>query len=156
MNLDIKIIAIGKIKFDYIKEGIKDYAKRLKRFCRLEILELKERSVEKMEKEKIKNLEGDEILKKVNKGYIVVLDKKGKQLASEEFSEVFKEIRDFKGGKIIFIIGGAFGLPDKVLKKADLVLSFSKMTFPHQLFRLILLEQIYRAFKILEGSDYHK
>ncbi len=155
--MKIKILAVGKIKFNYLDEGIEDYSKRLAKVCDLEIIEMKEQSTEKMEEEKIKDLEGKNILKKLDKdSYKIVLDGLGKQFTSEEFSEMIKEVRDFKDGKLTFIIGGAFGLSEEVLKQADLVLSFSKMTFAHQLFRLVLLEQIYRSFEILKGTKYHK
>lgn len=155
--MKIKIIAVGKIKFDYLKEGIGDYSKRLEKVCDLQIEEVKEQSAGKMEENKIRQAEGENILKKLDKDfYKIALDSRGEQFTSERFSDLLKEARDFKSGKLAFIVGGAYGLPEKVLKKADLILSFSEMTFAHQLFRLILLEQIYRAFEILKASKYHK
>lgn len=149
--LHLQIIQIGKTKEKYLKEGINEYLKRLKSFCKIEIITLKEK---KGDRAKIIKQEGEEIIKKIDKSsFVVVLDDKGKQKSSEEFAEFILGIQ--QKGKVTFIIGGAYGLPEEVIKSADFVLSLSKMTFTHQMIRIILWEQIYRAFSIIEGKSYH-
>jgi len=156
--MKIKIIAISKNKFDYINQGELDYLQRLKKYAQIEILNLKEEPITKNRpSEEIMAKEGEGMLVKINKDYYnIALHVMGKQMASEEFADLLKEIRDFKNNKVCFFIGGPLGLDQKVLAKVDLALSFSKMTFTHQLIRLLLLEQIYRGFEILAGSAYHK
>ena len=156
--MKIKIISISKNKFDYISSGEQDYLGRLKKYAEVEILNLKEEPITKNRSvDEIIEIEGERILQKLDKDYFTVaLHIMGKQMTSEEFSDLIEEIRDFKGAKICFIIGGPLGLSQKVLAQANLVLSFSKMTFTHQLIRLLLLEQIYRAFEILAKTQYHK
>jgi len=156
--MKIKIISISKNKFDYISAGEQDYLSRLQRYADLEILNLKEEPMTKNRPEdEIMEIEGKRILAKLDKDYFTIaLHVMGKQMVSEEFADLIEEIRDFKGAKICFVIGGPLGLSQRVLDEADFVLSFSKMTFTHQLIRLLLLEQIYRAFEILKGTEYHK
>lgn len=156
--MKIKIISISKNKFNYISAGEQDYLGRLQRYADLEILNLKEEPMTKNRPEdEIMEIEGERILAKLDKDYFTIaLHVMGNQMSSEEFADFMEEIRDFKGAKICFVIGGPLGLSQKVLDKANLVLSFSKMTFTHQLIRLLLLEQIYRAFEILKGTEYHK
>ena len=142
----IKIICIGKIKEKYLREAIEDYVKRIKKYTNFEIIELKDENDQDIKKA-IK-VEGENILKYVNtKDYIITLEVKGEQLSSEKFAEKITKI-NIDYSNICFIIGGSNGLSEDVLKKKKFSLSFSKMTFPHQLFRVILLEQIYRAYKI--------
>jgi 23S rRNA (pseudouridine1915-N3)-methyltransferase len=155
--MKIKIIAISKNKFEYISAGEADYLKRLKKYAQVEILNLKEEPIKSQPIDDILAKEGERILKNLDDDfYTIALHVMGNEKTSFEFAQKLEEIRDFKGGKICFIIGGPLGLDQKVLAKADLALSFSKMTFTHQLIRLLLLEQIYRGFEILAGTEYHK
>ena len=150
----IKIICIGKIKEKYLREAIEDYVKRIKKYTNFEIIELKDENDQDIKKA-IK-VEGENILKYVNtKDYIITLEVKGEQLSSEKFAEKITKI-NIDYSNICFIIGGSNGLSEDVLKKKKFSLSISKMTFPHQLFRVILLEQIYRAYKIKNNETYHK
>ena len=157
--MKIKIIAVGKIKEKYLKEAIDEYKKRLLKFCSLNIVEIPE-SVAKVENDaNIKmslDVERKEILKNIKNEYVIVLDIKGKEFSTIEFEEELKSIKLKGQSDIAFIIGSSYGLSDEVKKCASLKLSFSKMTFPHQLFRVILLEQLYRAFKIENNEPYHK
>lgn len=157
--MKINLIAVGKIKEKYLKDAIDEYAKRLSKFCSLNIIEVNE-SVAKVENEsnKKKSLEDEaqSIISKLKNEYVIALDIDGKEYSTIEISKKIKEIT-LKGiSEISFIIGGSYGLDDSVKKRADLRLSFSRLTFPHQLFRVILLEQIYRVFKIINNEPYHK
>ncbi|WP_409227322.1 23S rRNA (pseudouridine(1915)-N(3))-methyltransferase RlmH [Gudongella sp. SC589] len=159
MNIDV--VAVGKIKEKYLNEGIKEYSKRLSRYCSLGIIEVDdEKAPENLshkEMEMIKDREGEKILSKIPSGaYVVALAIEGKQLSSEALSEKLGDIMVEGNSHIIFVIGGSLGLSKEVLKRANLKLSFSKMTFPHQLMRMILMEQIYRAFRIMRNEPYHK
>lgn len=152
--LHVTILAVGKVKEEYLREGIAEYEKRLRPYVRLKIIELPDEAL-RQNIEKAKEIEGEKILKEVKDGtYMVVLDPKGKQLSSEEFGEWFGA-REMSGQEVVLVIGGASGLADKVKNRADEALSFSRLTFPHQLFRLILMEQVYRAYKILRREPYH-
>jgi len=153
----IKIITISKTKLEY-SEAEAEFLKRLQRYAEVEVLNLKEEPITKNRlAEEIMGIEGERILDKLNKDYFnIALHSLGQQKTSEEFANLIEEVRDFKSARICFIIGGPLGLSEKVLTNVDLVLSFSKMTFTHQLIRVLLLEQIYRAFEILAGSEYHK
>ena len=147
----IKIICVGKIKETYFKDALKEYEKRLSKYTKLEIIELPDFSYD--EKKEVVE-EGKNILNKINeKDFVVTLEINGKNLSSEELSDfINKNI----SRNIIFVIGGSNGLSSSVLDRSDYRLSFSKLTFPHQLFRVILLEQIYRSFKIINNEAYHK
>lgn len=149
----IKIICVGKIKEKFYKEAIFEYEKRLQKYTKLEIIEVADFSLDpSYNKEK----EGELILKQIKeKEYVIPLDIKGFMFDSISLSEKLQEIK-MKAGTITFIIGGSNGLSDAVLKRGNLSLSFSKLTFPHQLFRVLLLEQIYRSFKIENKETYHK
>ncbi len=150
----IKIITIGSIKESYLREAIEEYKKRLSKYTSLEMIELKDEGL--VEPDKAMKLEEEKILKHLNdKEYIVTLEIEGKELTSEEFAEKLDKIQ-IEYSNITFIIGGSYGLSNTIKEKANYHLSFSKMTFPHQLFRVILLEQIYRAFKINHHESYHK
>lgn len=157
--MKINIISVGKIKETYLKDAIIEYKKRLSKFASINIIEIEE-SVAKVENEtninKSKLEEGKKILDKLNKGYIVALDIDGKEFSTIELYEKIKKLKTDGESEISFIIGGSYGLSDEVKNKANLRLSFSKLTFPHQLFRVILLEQIYRIFKIENNEPYHK
>ena len=153
----IKIICVGKIKFDYIKDGLTDYLKRLKPVAKVEINEIKELDSAKIPIEQVLHSEGELILKNIQKDWVAIgLDREGTEIDSLKLSAIMNEIKDFRGAKVCFIIGGSHGLSIEVKKQCQYVLSFSKLTFPHQLFRLILVEQIYRAFEIIKNSEYHK
>lgn len=159
--MKITIVAVGKLKGKYLKEGISEYSKRLSRFCELQIIEVEdEQAPENLsvsQEEQVKRREAERIIKRVKEGSVlIVLDLKGKKLSSEEFSDKLNSF--FISGKshITFVIGGSLGLDEELVRKADFSLSLSDMTFPHQLARLILVEQIFRAFKILNNEPYHR
>ncbi|NMA32963.1 MAG: 23S rRNA (pseudouridine(1915)-N(3))-methyltransferase RlmH [Clostridiaceae bacterium] len=159
--MKISIIAIGKIKERYLKEGIAEYSKRLSRFCDLQITEVADEpapeNLSAAQEEQVKSREAVRVLDKVRDGdYLVVLDVKGAKKSSEEFAEALKNCMVSGSSSITFVIGGSLGLAPELVKKANMRLSLSDMTFPHQLSRLILLEQVYRAFKIINGEPYHK
>ena len=159
--LKIKIITIGKIKESSIKEMLSEYQKRLGRYCDISIIELddeKELSDNNKDIEKVVNIESEKILKQFEKNndYKILLDINGKELNSIEFAEKIANINNDLNKNIVFVIGGSNGVNDEVRKAVDFRLSFSKLTFPHQLFRVILVEQIYRCFKIINGEKYHK
>ncbi len=149
----ITIITVGKIKEKYIKDGIKDYIKRISKYTKIELIEVEDTS---FDKDKALKIESDNILKRLNKkSYIITLEIDGNELNSIELSNLIdKNINNYTN--ITFIIGGSYGLDDSIKKLSNYKLSFSKLTFPHQLFRLVLLEQIYRSYKILNNETYHK
>lgn len=150
----IKIICLGKIKESYLVEAIKEYKKRIQKFTDIEIIELEDVGI--TDKVVALRKEKERILKVINKkDYIITLEIEGKQETSEEFAKEIDNIY-IKNSNITFIIGGSYGLSDEIKELSNCRLSFSKMTFPHQLFRVILLEQIYRAFKINNNEEYHK
>ena len=150
----IKIITVGQIKEQYLKDAIEEYKKRITKYTNLEIIELKDEGL--VEQEKSIKLEAEKIEKHLNdKDYIITLEIEGKEYTSEEFAERLRTIQ-IENSNITFIIGGSYGLSNSIKNKAKMHLSFSKMTFPHQLFRVILLEQIYRSFKINNNESYHK
>lgn len=158
--LTINVICVGKLKESFFKEAIDEYSKRLSRYCNLEITELPDEKIPNNPNEKqieqVKEKECSNILSHVKKdSYIISLDLTGKQLSSEELSSKLDNL-SLTTSHITFIIGGSLGLTQEVLSKSDTILSFSKMTFPHQLIRIFLLEQIYRSFKISNGETYHK
>ena len=159
--MNIKIIAVGKIKEKYIQDGIKEYSKRLSRYCTLDIVEIDDEKAPENLSEKemkiVKQKEGDKILSKIPQNfYVIALTIEGKQLASEELAEKLQKLMIDGTGDICFIIGGSLGLSNEVIERSNFKLSFSKMTFPHQFMRMILLEQVYRAWKIMKGKPYHK
>jgi len=159
--MKIQIICVGKLKEKYLKDGISEYSKRLSRFCNLEIIELSDEKIPQNPSEaeclKVIETEGSEIMKRINKdSYVISLCVEGKPLTSEAFANKFSEITLSGKSSITFIIGGSLGLSQEIKKKSDFRLSFSSFTFPHQLMRLVLTEQIYRAFKINANEEYHK
>lgn len=159
--MKISIIAVGKIKEKFMKEAIKEFQKRLSRYCKLNIIELDdEKAPEKLSQKDmdiIKDKEGQRILSKIDESsYIITLEIKGKNPTSDELAEKLENIMVEGNNHITFIIGGSLGLSKEVLSRSNYRLSFSKMTFPHQLMRLILLEQIYRSFRIIKNEPYHK
>ena len=159
--MKITILTVGKMKEKYLKDAIAEYSKRLSRYCRLEIVETADEKTpdqasEALEKQ-IRKKEGERLRKYLREdAYKIALAIDGKMLSSEEFAEKIERLGIQSTSHIIFIIGGSIGLDEEILKKADYLLSFSKMTFPHQLMRVILLEQIYRGYRILSGEPYHK
>jgi len=159
--MNISVIAVGKLKEKYLKDAIGEYAKRLTRYCKLYLVVLQDEKTPEnaslKEEVQIKEKEGELILKQVKDNmYVVALDLKGKMLSSEELAEFVKDLGVTGESNLAFVIGGSLGLSEQVLNRANYKLCFSKMTFPHQLMRVILLEQIYRGFKIINGEPYHK
>lgn len=158
--LSINIVCVGKIKEKFFKDAIDEYSKRLSKYCKLDILELPDEKIPDKPNDSIindvKSKECDNIINHLKKdSYIIALDLKGKEFSSEDFSKKIENI-SMQNSKITFIIGGSLGLTDKLLNLADEKICFSKMTFPHQLIRIFLVEQIYRAFKISNNESYHK
>lgn len=159
--MKITILCVGKIKEKYFTSAIAEYTKRLGRYCKLEILEMAdEKTPDKAPEsinQQIRDKEGERILSAVKDDmYLIALAIKGKELSSEQLADRISSLTLNGHSHIAFVIGGSLGLSEAVLKRADFQLSFSPMTFPHQLMRVILLEQIYRAFKINTGEPYHK
>lgn len=149
----ITIITVGKIKEKYIKEGINDYLKRISKYTKVELIELEDESFDKT---KTLKKESEKILKKLNlKSYIITLEIDGEELSSIELAKLIDK-KTSLNSNITFIIGGSYGLDDEIKKLSNYKLSFSKLTFPHQLFRLLFLEQIYRSYKIINNEEYHK
>lgn len=159
--MKIKMITVGKLKEKYLKEGIAEYSKRLGRFTKLEIVELPDEKTpdqaSEAENQKILEKEADRILSKIGeREFVVALAIEGKQFPSEYFSKVIQDTTLKGFSNITFVIGGSLGLAPSVKKRANLLMSFGQLTLPHQLMRLVLIEQIYRAFMIQQGSPYHK
>lgn len=162
--MKVNILAVGKIKEKYLKDAILEYTKRLSKFCDLNIVEIDEASLQIENDSNIKKAletEGSLIEKKIkdlksDKVFIFALDINGKELSTLDFHQKMEEIKLNGIANVIFIIGGSYGLSENIKKMADLRFSFSRLTFPHQLFRVILLEQIYRIFKIEHNEPYHK
>ena len=159
--MNIKIICVGKLKEAYWQDAVTEYGKRLKSYCRLEIVELKESKLaanpSPADEEAVRTKESRAILDRLDKGtYVVSLEISGKRLTSEAFSKKISGLAVEGVSEIAFVIGGSLGFNEEVSRRADLRLSFSDMTFPHQMMRVILLEQIYRAFKISRNEPYHK
>ena len=156
--MNIKIVAVGKLKEQYLKDAIKEYEKRLTPFCSFSIIEVTaEQILDESLTEKYMELEASRIMQHIKKeAYVITLEIKGKKLTSEAFALKLKEIANEGTKELIFIIGGANGLDKSVSGRADFKLSFSDMTFTHQMVRLILTEQIYRAFKINSNENYHR
>ncbi len=158
--MKISIITVGKLKEKYLVEGIKEYTKRLSKYTKLEIIEVADEhapeNLSYKDKEKIKDIEGKKILSRLKDSYVIALVIDGMQLSSVELANKIEEIKTYHSSNITFLIGGSLGLSDEMIKKSDYKLSFSKMTFPHQLMRLIVLEQIYRSFRINNNEPYHK
>ena len=159
--MKIKLVTLGKLKEKYLKEGIAEYSKRLSRFTKVEIIELADEKTpdraSDSENAKILYVEGNRILSKIGeREFVVVLAIEGKTLSSEEFSKQLEQASINGSSTLTFVIGGSLGLSKEVKKRANLSVSFGRLTLPHQLMRLVLVEQIYRAFTIQQGSPYHK
>jgi len=159
--VNISIITVGKLKEKYLKQGIEEYTKRLSSYSKIEIIEVPDEKAPEVLSEaemiQVKDKEGERILAKVPAdAHVIALAIDGKQKSSEELADTLDKLATYGKSKVAFIIGGSLGLSSQVLQRADDKLSFSKMTFPHQLMRLILVEQVYRAFRINRGEPYHK
>lgn len=159
--MKITVITVGKIKEKYLKDAIAEYSKRLSKYCKLEIVEVADEktpdNASEIVEDSIRSKEAERILKYVkDDAYVVTLEIGGKQLSSEELADKIDKLGIQGTSHIIFIIGGSIGLGKEVLQKSNYALSFSKMTFPHQLMRVILLEQVYRSYRIINGEPYHK
>lgn len=159
--MKITLITVGKIKEKYLKDAIAEYSKRLSRYCKLEIVEVADEktpdNASDTVEDAIRDKEGERILKYIKEdAYVITLEIAGKMLTSEEMAEKIDKLGVQGTSHIIFIIGGSIGLGRVILKRSDYALSFSKMTFPHQLMRVILLEQIYRSYRIINHEPYHK
>ena len=159
--MNIFVISVGKLKEKYWVDAVKEYARRLGAYCRLELIEVKEARLPdragEAEEAAVKQAEGEEILRRIKDNmYVVTLEIGGKALSSEQLAEKIDRLAVDGISSIAFVIGGSLGLSEAVSSRADFKLSFSKMTFPHQMMRVILLEQIYRSFKIIRNETYHK
>ncbi|MFT8424861.1 MAG: 23S rRNA (pseudouridine(1915)-N(3))-methyltransferase RlmH [Liquorilactobacillus sp.] len=159
--MNIKVVVVGKLKEKYLKQGIAEYVKRLGKFCKFELIEVNdEKAPEKLsiaEMEQVKMLEGNRILDKIkHKEYVFVLAIEGKERSSEEFSAELSKLATYGSSDITFVIGGSLGVSKDVMDRSNAQISFGRFTLPHQLMRLVLTEQIYRAFMINIGSPYHK
>lgn len=159
--MKITILCVGKVKEKFYRMAIDEYVKRLGRYCKLEIIEVADEktpdNASEHEESLIKDKEGERILKNIRReATVIALAIEGKMLSSEQLAGKISQLAISGESHIQFIIGGSLGLSEKVLKEVDLLLSFSKMTFPHQLMRVILLEQIYRSYRIIQGEPYHK
>lgn len=157
----ITVVAVGKMKEKYLRDAVAEYAKRLGKYCKLKIIEAadektQEHASEGQEKV-IRSKEGERILKHIKEdAYVITLEIQGKQITSEELADKIEGLGVQGKSHVVFVIGGSIGLGEEVLKRSDYALSFSRMTFPHQLMRVILLEQIYRSYRIMSGEPYHK
>ena len=159
--MKITVIAVGKIKEKYLKDALAEYSKRLSRYCKLEIIEVADEKTPHQASEAAEDLirakEGERILKHIRDDmFVITLEIGGKMLTSEEFADKIETLGVQGKSSIAFVIGGSIGLGKEVLKRSDFALSFSKMTFPHQLMRVVLLEQVYRGYRIMNGEPYHK
>ena len=159
--MNISIVTVGKLKEKYLKLGIEEFSKRLSKYCKLDFTELDDEKCPENLSEKdmliVKDKEGKKILSKIKtNSYVIALAIDGKNLSSEELADTISKLGVRGKSHITFVIGGSLGLSDEVLKRADYKLSFSKMTFPHQMMKLILLEQVYRSFRINNNEPYHK
>ena len=159
--MKITLITVGKIKEKYLKDAIAEYSKRLSRYCKIEIIEVADEKTpdqaSETVEENIRSKEGERILKHIRDDmYVITLEIGGKMLSSEELAQKIETLGIQGESSIAFVIGGSIGLGKDVLKRSDFALSFSKMTFPHPLMRVIMLEQVYRSYRIINGAPYHK
>lgn len=159
--MNITIVTVGKLKEKYLKMGIEEFSKRLGAYTKIELIEVADEkapeSLSDADMEIVKKKEAERILAKVGvDAYVIALAIEGKMKSSEELATGIESLMTYGRSKVVFVIGGSLGLHDSVLKRSDELLSFSKMTFPHQMMKLILLEQVYRAFRIMKGEPYHK
>ncbi len=153
----IQIIAVGKLKEKATKALVDEYSKRLSAYTKLEIVEVADEPNSQLEDSKVRQLEGERIIRQIKKdSYVVLLDLGGREFDSEELARKIEEINTYHSSNITFIIGGSIGVSDEVKNRADLMWKLSDLTFPHNLVRILLLEQIYRSYKILNNEPYHK
>lgn len=159
--MKITLVTVGKIKERYFEDAIKEYSKRLGRYCKLDIVQVQDEKTpdgasEAVERQ-IKDKEGQRILSNIKDGaYVIALAIEGRMLSSEELASRLQKLGVDGISHIAFVIGGSLGLSEEVMRRADFALSFSKMTFPHQMMRVVLLEQVYRSYRIMAGEPYHK
>jgi len=154
-------VTVGKLKEKYLKQGIEEYSKRLSAYAKIDIIEIPDEkapeTLSEQEMLQVKGKEGERILAKIpDDAHVIALAIEGKMKSSEELADTLDKLATYGKSKVVFVIGGSLGLSRDVMKRANDTLSFSKMTFPHQLMRLILVEQVYRAFRINRGEPYHK
>ncbi|MFP5116267.1 23S rRNA (pseudouridine(1915)-N(3))-methyltransferase RlmH [Bacillaceae bacterium C204] len=159
--MNISIITVGKLKEKYLKQGIDEYLKRLTAYAKVDVIEVADEKapeiLSELEMVQVKQKEGERILAKISQDtYVIALAIQGKLESSEELADSLDKLATYGKSKIAFVIGGSLGLSEEVIKRSNEQLSFSRMTFPHQLMRLILVEQVYRAFRINRGEPYHK
>jgi len=159
--MNVTVLAVGRIKEVYLVEGIQEYAKRLSKYCKLNIIEIAdEKAPDNMslkQLEQVKNKEGEKLKYKIPRDcFLVSLAIEGKTFSSESLAAKIEDIKTYNNSHIVFVIGGSNGLSKDILNRSNLLLSFGKMTFPHQLMRMILLEQVYRSFRINNNEPYHK
>ncbi len=159
--MNITIVTVGKLKEKYLKMGMDEFDKRLKSYAKMNLVEVADEkapeSLSEADMEIVKKKEADRILAKIAPdAYVIALAIEGKMKTSEQLSEDLASLMTYGRSKVVFVIGGSLGLHSSIYKRADELLSFSKMTFPHQMMKLILMEQVYRAFRIMKGEPYHK
>ena len=159
--MKITVLCVGKIKEKFFADAIKEYSKRLSRYCKLEIVEVADEKTpdgaSDLVVSQIKDKEAERMEKYLpDSAYVIALAIEGKKLTSEKLAEKIDTLGITRTSHLVFLIGGSLGMSDRLLKRADYLLSFSDMTFPHQLMRVILLEQIYRSYRIIHGEPYHK
>ncbi len=159
--MNIAIISVGKLKEKYLKLGIEEYTKRLGSYAKIDLIEVADEkapeNLSEADMEIVKKKEGERILAKIGTDtYVIALAIEGKMKSSEQLAEDIQSLMTYGRSKVAFVIGGSLGLHEEVMKRSDEKLSFSKMTLPHQLMKLVLVEQVYRAFRIMKGEPYHK
>lgn len=159
--VNITIVTVGKLKEKYLKMGMDEFDKRLKAYAKMNLVEVADEkapeSLSEADMELVKKKEADRILAKIpTDAYVIALAIEGKMKTSEQLAADMEALMTYGRSKVVFVIGGSLGLHDSIYKRADELLSFSKMTFPHQMMKLILMEQVYRAFRIMKGEPYHK
>lgn len=154
--IKIKIVSVGSIKEKFLKDAISEYLKRLSRFAKIEIIEVDETKIQNKSEEQVKKEEGERLLKRIGQDeFVFLLDLKGELISSEVLAQKINDLINKGISPLTFVIGGTLGLSEEVRKRANIKLSISKMTFTHQMCRMIILEQIYRAFKIINNEEYH-
>ena len=154
--MKIKIVSVGSIKEKFLKDAISEYLKRLTRFAKIEIIEVDETKIQNKSEEQVKKEEGERLLKRIGQDeFVFLLDLKGELISSEVLAQKINDLINKGISPLTFVIGGTLGLSEEARKRANIKLSISKMTFTHQMCRMIILEQIYRAFKIINNEEYH-
>lgn len=159
--MKITIVSVGKLKEKYLKQGIQEFLKRLSSYAKVEIIEVADEkapeNLSEAEEKQVKDKEGERILQAISPDtYVITLEIEGRMLSSEQLAKKMDELATYGKSKVAFVIGGSLGISEAVQQRSDFAISFSKMTFPHQLMRLVLLEQVYRGFRINRGEPYHK